>query len=124
MKKQLTHQEILEFFDKVWQEEDICTRAEMIADFQKVYKKSDFYKHTRTSLKELYVVYRLNNLFTIKNMIEHINNVIRGLDAQTFIDMMDQVNVKTDEFIQEKKDELLDNEFVQMLLNLNKTNKS
>ncbi len=72
--------------------EDYCEYAIAIKQFEPQYKKSDFYKLTKISLRKALQEARLHYLFNVKNLIEKVQYFINNLNYDNVQHIIEQAS--------------------------------
>lgn len=112
----MNNEELIQFLDSVHDMPNYCDRIVALKNFEKQYKKTEFYRQTHMSLQQLYMQYTLEQTLTLRIITKNINEMFNNIDADQFIAMMDEVNTKTADFIDKQKTELMNNDFMNILM--------
>ena len=124
----ITTAEIVEALEAARHLPNYCDTMLALKDYEKIYKGSEFYKKTRMPLKQLYFQYSINATLTLRSLLNNLNELLAGIDADNFIAMMDEVNAKTAAAIEKEKLDIANNDFLNILMGLannnNNNNKS
>lgn len=74
--------------------DDVCKGWLIIADFDAEYRKTNFYKKTGVSLKELYRDYKERELLTLNRFLQNLKNAINEIDAEHLRQVLEEMNEK------------------------------
>ena len=81
---------------------------EGIFDFEKEYKTSEFYKHTKMPIFETIKYFKIWNLLNLKDVQKTFQDFIDGLDLKKLVNLMEQLGSifaqENDSIVNELKD--------------------
>lgn len=98
----MTNQEIIEKINTLMSEnENFCDLLLALKDFNKEYKKSDFYKKTRISLNRLVRQYRAYSFTNLDEIFDRIQEKINNLDLSNVQNIVDTLGFNTDREIED-----------------------
>lgn len=98
----MTNQEIIEKIDTLMSEnENFCDLLLALKDFNKEYKKSDFYKKTRISLNRLVRQYRAYSFTNLDEIFDRVQEKINNLDLSNVQNIVDTLGFNTDREIED-----------------------
>lgn len=98
----MTNQEIIEKINTLMSEnENFCDLLLALKDFNKEYKKSDFYKKTRISLNRLVRQYRAYSFTNLDEIFDRIQEKINNLDLSNIQNIVDTLGFNTDREIED-----------------------
>ena len=98
----MTNQEIIEKINTLMSEnENFCDLLLALKDFNKEYKKSDFYKKTRISLNRLVKHYRAYSFTNLDEIFDRVQEKINNLDLSNVQNIVDTLGFNTDREIED-----------------------
>ena len=98
----MTNQEIIEKINTLMSEnENFCDLRLALKDFNKEYKKSDFYKKTRISLNRLVRQYRAYSFTNLDEIFDRVQEKINNLDLSNIQNIVDTLGFNTDREIED-----------------------
>lgn len=98
----MTNQEIIEKINTLMSEnENFCDLLLALKDFNKEYKKSDFYKKTRISLNRLIRQYRAYSFTNLDEIFDRVQEKINNLDLSNIQNIVDTLGFNTDREIED-----------------------
>ena len=98
----MTNQEIIEKINTLMSEnENFCDLLLALKDFNKEYKKSDFYKKTRISLNRLVRQYRAYSFTNLDEIFDRVQEKINNLDLSNVQNIVDTLGFNTDREIED-----------------------
>ena len=98
----MTNQEIIEKINTLMSEnENFCDLLLALKNFNKEYKKSDFYKKTRISLNRLVRQYRAYSFTNLDEIFDHVQEKINNLDLSNIQNIVDTLGFNTDREIED-----------------------
>ena len=98
----MTNQEIIEKINTLMSEnENFCDLLLALKDFNKEYKKSDFYKKTRISLNRLIRQYRAYSFTNLDEIFDRVQEKINNLDLSNVQNIVDTLGFNTDREIED-----------------------
>ena len=98
----MTNQEIIEKINTLMSEnENFCDLLLELKDFNKEYKKSDFYKKTRISLNRLVRQYRAYSFTNLDEIFDRVQEKINNLDLSNVQNIVDTLGFNTDREIED-----------------------
>lgn len=98
----MTNQEIIEKINTLMSEnENFCDLLLALKDFNKEYKKSDFYKKTRISLNRLVRQYRAYSFTNLDEIFDRVQEKINNLDLSNVQNIVDTFGFNTDREIED-----------------------
>ena len=98
----MTNQEIIEKINTLMSEnENFCDLLLALKDFNKAYKKSDFYKKTRISLNRLVRQYRAYSFTNLDEIFDRVQEKINNLDLSNVQNIVDTLGFNTDREIED-----------------------
>lgn len=98
----MTNQEIIEKINTLMSEnENFCDLLLVLKDFNKEYKKSDFYKKTRISLNRLVRQYRAYSFTNLDEIFDRVQEKINNLDLSNVQNIVDTLGFNTDREIED-----------------------
>lgn len=98
----MTNQEIIEKINTLMSEnENFCDLLLALKNFNKEYKKSDFYKKTRISLNRLVRQYRAYSFTNLDEIFDRIQEKINNLDLSNVQNIVDTLGFNTDREIED-----------------------
>ena len=98
----MTNQEIIEKINTLMSEnENFCDLLLALKDFNKEYKKSDFYKKTRISLNRLVRQYRAYSFTNLDEIFDRIQEKINNLYLSNVQNIVDTLGFNTDREIED-----------------------
>lgn len=98
----MTNQEIIEKINTLMSEnENFCDLLLALKNFNKEYKKSDFYKKTRISLNRLVRQYRAYSFTNLDEIFGRIQEKINNLDLSNVQNIVDTLGFNTDREIED-----------------------
>lgn len=98
----MTNQEIIEKINTLMSEnENFCDLLLALKDFNKEYKKSDFYKKTRISLNRLVKQYRAYSFTNLDEIFDRVQEKINNLDLSNVQNIVDTLGFNTDREIED-----------------------
>lgn len=98
----MTNQEIIEKINTLMSEnENFCDLLLALKNFNKEYKKSDFYKKTRISLNRLVRQYRAYSFTNLDEIFDRIQEKINNLDLSNIQNIVDTLGFNTDREIED-----------------------
>lgn len=98
----MTNQEIIEKINTLMSEnENFCDLLLALKDFNKEYKKSDFYKKTRISLNRLVRQYRAYSFTNLDEIFDRVQEKINNLDLSNIQNIVDTLGFNTDREIED-----------------------
>ena len=98
----MTNQEIIEKINTLMSEnENFCDLLLALKDFNKEYKKSDFYKKTRISLNRLVRQYRVYSFTNLDEIFDRVQEKINNLDLSNVQNIVDTLGFNTDREIED-----------------------
>lgn len=98
----MTNQEIIEKINTLMSEnENFCDLLLALKDFNKEYRKSDFYKKTRISLNRLVKQYRAYSFTNLDEIFDRIQEKIDNLDLSNVQNIVDTLGLNTDREIED-----------------------
>lgn len=98
----MTNQEIIEKINTLMSEnENFCDLLLALKNFNKEYKKSDFYKKTRISLNRLVKQYRAYLFTNLDEIFDRIQEKINNLDLSNVQNIVDTLGFNTDREIED-----------------------
>ena len=98
----MTNQEIIEKINTLMSEnENFCDLLLALKDFNKEYKKSDFYKKTRISLNLLVRQYRAYSFTNLDEIFDRVQEKINNLDLSNVQNIVDTLGFNTDREIED-----------------------
>lgn len=98
----MTNQEIIEKINTLMSEnENFCDLLLALKDFNKEYKKSDFYKKTRISLNRLVRQYRAYSFTNLDEIFDRVQEKINNLDLSNIQNIVDTLGLNTDREIED-----------------------
>lgn len=98
----MTNQEIIEKINTLMSEnENFCDLLLALKDFNKEYKKSDFYKKTRISLNRLVRQYRTYSFTNLDEIFDRVQEKINNLDLSNVQNIVDTLGFNTDREIED-----------------------
>lgn len=98
----MTNQEIIEKINTLMSEnENFCDLLLALKDFNKEYKKSDFYKKTRISLNRLVRQYRAYSFTNLDEIFDRAQEKINNLDLSNVQNIVDTLGFNTDREIED-----------------------
>lgn len=101
----MTNKEIVEKFADITAKENICDEIEELMILEKEYKKSDFYKHTKVEIYDLYQKYVTQRTLTLKQLFENLRKEINNIDLSHIKDLFGDMSDETKEQIDNYKEE-------------------
>jgi len=101
----MTNKEIVEKFAEITAKENICDEIEELMILEKEYKKSDFYKHTKVEIYDLYQKYVTQRTLTLKQLFENLRKEINNIDLSHIKDLFGDMSDETKEQIDNYKEE-------------------
>lgn len=98
----MTNQEIIEKINTLMSEnENFCDLLLALKNFNKEYKKSNFYKKTRISLNRLVRQYRTYSFTNLDEIFDRIQEKINNLDLSNVQNIVDTLGFNTDREIED-----------------------
>lgn len=98
----MTNQEIIEKINTLMSEnENFCDLLLALKNFNREYKKSNFYKKTRISLNRLVRQYRTYSFTNLDEIFDHIQEKINNLDLSNIENIVDTLGFNTDREIED-----------------------
>lgn len=98
----MTNQEIIEKINTLMSEnENFCDLLLALKNFNKEYKKSDFYKKTRISLNRLVRQYRAYSFTNFDEIFDRVQEKINNLDLSNIQNIVDTLGFNTDREIED-----------------------
>ena len=98
----MTNQEIIEKINTLMSEnENFCDLLLALKNFNKEYKKSDFYKKTRISLNRLVRQYRAYSFTNLDEIFDRVREKINNLDLSNVQNIVDTLGFNTDREIED-----------------------
>ena len=98
----MTNQEIIEKINTLMSEnENFCDLLLALKDFNKEYKRSDFYKKTRISLNRLVRQYRAYSFTNLDEIFDRVQEKINNLDLSNVQNIVDTLGFNTDREIED-----------------------
>lgn len=98
----MTNQEIIEKINTLMSEnENFCDLLLALKNFNKEYKKSNFYKKTRISLNCLVKQYRTYSFTNLDGIFDRIQEKINNLDFSNIQNIVDTLGFNTDREIED-----------------------
>ena len=98
----MTNQEIIEKINTLMSEnENFCDLLLALKDFNKEYRKSDFYKKTRISLNRLVRQYRAYSFTNLDEIFDRVQEKINNLDLSNIQNIVDTLGFNTDREIED-----------------------
>lgn len=98
----MTNQEIIEKINTLMSEnENFCDLLLALKNFNKEYKKSDFYKKTRISLNRLVRQYRAYSFTNLDEIFDRVQEKINNLDLSNVQNIVDTLGFNTDREIED-----------------------
>ena len=98
----MTNQEIIEKINTLMSEnENFCDLLLALKNFNKEYKKSDFYKKTRISLNRLVRQYRVYSFTNLDEIFDRVQEKINNLDLSNVQNIVDTLGFNTDREIED-----------------------
>lgn len=98
----MTNQEIIEKINTLMSENgNFCDLLLALKDFNKEYKKSDFYKKTRISLNRLIRQYRAYSFTNLDEIFDRVQEKINNLDLSNIQNIVDTLGFNTDREIED-----------------------
>lgn len=98
----MTNQEIIEKINTLMSEnENFCDLLLALKNFNKEYKKSDFYKKTRISLNRLVKQYRAYSFTNLDEIFDRVQEKINNLDLSNVQNIVDTLGFNTDREIED-----------------------
>ena len=98
----MTNQEIIEKINTLMSEnENFCDLLLALKDFNKEYKKSDFYKKTRITLNRLVRQYRAYSFTNLDEIFDRVQEKINNLDLSNVQNIVDTLGFNTDREIED-----------------------
>lgn len=98
----MTNQEIIEKINTLMSEnENFCDLLLALKNFNKEYKKSDFYKKTRISLNRLVRQYRAYSFTNLDEVFDRVQEKINNLDLSNLQNIVDTLGFNTDREIED-----------------------
>lgn len=98
----MTNQEIIEKINTLMSEnENFCDLLLALKNFNKEYKKSDFYKKTRISLNRLVRQYRAYSFTNLNEIFDRVQEKINNLDLSNIQNIVDTLGFNTDREIED-----------------------
>ena len=98
----MTNQEIIEKINTLMSEnENFCDLLLALKNFNKEYKKSDFYKKTRISLNRLIRQYRAYSFTNLDEIFDRVQEKINNLDLSNIQNIVDTLGFNTDREIED-----------------------
>lgn len=98
----MTNQEIIEKINTLMSEnENFCDLLLALKNFNKEYKKSDFYKKTRISLNRLVRQYRAYSFTNLDEIFDRVQEKINNLDLSNIQNIVDTFGFNTDREIED-----------------------
>ena len=98
----MTNQEIIEKINTLMSEnENFCDLLLALKNFNKEYKKSDFYKKTRISLNRLVRQYRAYSFTNLDEIFGRVQEKINNLDLSNVQNIVDTLGFNTDREIED-----------------------
>ena len=81
--------------------DNACMRAEALKAFEKEYKHSPFYHRTHKNLTILYYEVFIEDLLTMRSLLETAQNFLNNLDLEHLNQLIDQVNAQSKQTMDE-----------------------
>lgn len=98
----MTNQEIIEKINTLMSEnENFCDLLLALKNFNREYKKSNFYKKTRISLNRLVKQYRTYSFTNLDEIFDRIQEKINNLDFSNVQNIVDTLGFNTDREIED-----------------------
>lgn len=98
----MTNQEIIEKINTLMSEnENFCDLLLALKNFNREYKKSNFYKKTRISLNRLVKQYRTYSFTNLDEIFDRIQEKINNLDLSNVQNIVDTLGFNTDREIED-----------------------
>ena len=98
----MTNQEIIEKINTLMSEnENFCDLLLALKNFNREYKKSNFYKKTRISLNRLVRQYRTYSFTNLDEIFDRIQEKINNLDLSNVQNIVDTLGFNTDREIED-----------------------
>ena len=98
----MTNQEIIEKINTLMSEnENFCDLLLALKNFNKEYKKSDFYKKTRISLNRLVRQYRAYSFTNLDAIFDRVQEKSNNLDLSNVQNIVDTLGFNTDREIED-----------------------
>ena len=98
----MTNQEIIEKINTLMSEnENFCDLLLALKNFNKEYKKSNFYKKTRISLNRLVRQYRAYSFTNLDEIFDRVQEKINNLDLSNIQNIVDTLGFNTDREIED-----------------------
>lgn len=98
----MTNQEIIEKINTLMSEnENFCDLLLALKNFNKEYKKSNFYKKTRISLNRLVRQYRAYSFTNLDEIFDRVQEKINNLDLSNVQNIVDTLGFNTDREIED-----------------------
>lgn len=98
----MTNQEIIEKINTLMSEnENFCDLLLALKNFNREYKKSNFYKKTRISLNRLVRQYRTYSFTNLDEIFDRIQEKINNLDLSNIENIVDTLGLNTDREIKD-----------------------
>lgn len=98
----MTNQEIIEKINTLMSEnENFCDLLLALKNFNREYKKSNFYKKTRISLNRLVRQYKTYSFTNLDEIFDRIQEKINNLDFSNVQNIVDTLGFNTDREIED-----------------------
>lgn len=98
----MTNQEIIEKINTLMSEnENFCDLLLALKNFNKEYKKSNFYKKTRIPLNRLVRQYRVYSFTNLDEIFDRVQEKINNLDLSNVQNIVDTLGFNTDREIED-----------------------
>ena len=94
----MTNAELSLKFEAILLHNNLFDQLQALNEFEKDYRKSDFYKTTKMSLKEVYSYYAYHKIMNMKlsldapQLFADLQDLINNLDYTKVMDMLNKIN--------------------------------
>lgn len=92
---QLTNIDISNKIRAIRELQDPCDRAVALTDFEPEYKQTNFYKKTKRPLQTLYYEIAIEDLLSLRSILQNVQTFLNELDADKLVAMFDEVNAES-----------------------------
>ena len=87
----MNNEELKTRFSELLGKDNCLDMIEGIFDFEKEYKTSEFYKHTKMPIFDTIKYFKIWNLLNLKDVQKTLQDFIDGLDFKKLINLMEQL---------------------------------
>ena len=88
----MNNEEILNALAEIRKLPNVCARSEALVDLEPKYKKSAFFKKTHKSLQVLYYETWVEDLLTLRSLLNSTQTFLNELDTSTLQEALENIN--------------------------------